>query len=346
MLEERLAELQERLAELEGRSSGNESSGSIHGGDSHSGSSQSNSRSMCMNSILGCEGRTYAFQTLTSQGPLHVFWEDLQAVAVRRLVGGTMRCRLHKSHRHCESPQIQYRLGVHWCETRVETFFQHSEQLGFSLNTTRLITALATPFNSPTYPHKALLNAIFLWGVRVTASHTDENAGPRQSRDQETALLERATNHMQSQLVNENPRRGLQSVQAEVLLATYLFSKGRALEGSYHLNAAVSLATTFGIHRVRARSGHGTSSSSSRQVSAHGTADNVEEGERICTFWRVFELDRLWAIASNSTVILQERESNVKIDTPWPLTMAEYEAVRIIRHSGGYLLTSITGTVP
>ena len=260
----------------------------------------------------------------------HVYSEDRQVAVDRPHDGGTMRCHPRKLHKLCTFCFSLSMLSAHNSSIRIETFFRHGEQLGFVLNTARLITALATPFNSATYPHKALLNAIFLWGVRITASQAEATTGStelRHLRDQEIALFERATKHLQAQLSSDSPRRGLQSIQAEVLLATYLFAKGRGLEGTYHLNAAVSLTTTFGIHRVQSRSGHGSATSTSRRSSAHGSADNVEEGERICTFWRVFQLDRLWAVASNSTAILQEREPSIKIGTPWPLTMAEYEAV-------------------
>ncbi len=40
-------------------------------------------------------------------------------------------------------------------------------------------------------------------------------------------------------------------MQAELLLAIYFFCLGRYLEGRYHANAAVSLAVSCGLHRIK-----------------------------------------------------------------------------------------------
>ena len=154
-------------------------------------------------------------------------------------------------------------------------------------------------------------------------------------QEQEQAIFERTTRHLQAQMQDDNPRRGIQAIQAEVLLASYLFAAGRALEGAYHVSAAVTLATTFGIHRIHSTTGDGSGGSETSLLRRSGLigrrgggVDTVEEGERIRVFWRVYELDKCWAVASGSASILQEKGSTLRIDTPWPLTMADYEAVR------------------
>jgi len=63
--------------------------------------------------------------------------------------------------------------------------------------------------------------------------------------------------------------------------------------------------------------------------------DDIEEGERINGFWTACSLLKNLAVAldppSNSCVVFEGFGMD-NIDTPWPLDMESYEAVRILNH--------------
>lgn len=111
-------------------------------------------------------------------------------------------------------------------------------------------------------------------------------------------------------------QQGVEMVQAEILLATYLYSGNRKLEGQLHANAAVSIAITFGLHRTsppRRRAG-------SRLDEAFGVS------QQISVFWRMFILDRCWSVANGTPPIFRDVNGNV-ITSPWPFDLNEYDDV-------------------
>lgn len=176
------------------------------------------------------------------------------------------------------------------------------------MSTERFAAALSYPFGSADFPHPALLNAAYLWGLRLSRS-------PVATPDVEHAFFARATAHLQSRPPGaQSLRHDLHAVQAEVLLGTYLFVTGAgALETGYHVNSAVSLALGFGMNRISPRA---------------DTADILEEGERINVFWRVFLLDRTWASANGKPAVFPvEGSSAVSITTPWPMDLHGYVQV-------------------
>lgn len=199
----------------------------------------------------------------------------------------------------------------------LEIFWQHEFQIGFSLNKSRIIDAIDFGPSSSVFPHPALLNAMYLWGARFSRNNL------LSSPQIERAFYERATGLLQSELEGQTPQRGLQVVQTEVLLATYLFVFGRNLETEYHVSAAVRLALSYGMHRIVPQT-PGLPASAIRSA----PVDTVEEGERITVFWRVFLLDHAWAIANNKPASIRvDGSSSIVITTPWPLSAAEYEQV-------------------
>ena len=105
------------------------------------------------------------------------------------------------------------------------------------------------------------------------------------------------------------------AIQAEILLAVFLFIVGGgALETNYRISSAVSLALGYGMNRITPRS-----------------PGDPTEGERIAVFWKMFCLDRLWAIAHVQPAIMRLRgDSSVVITTPWPLTLEEYTQVAFL----------------
>ena len=146
---------------------------------------------------------------------------------------------------------------------------------------------------------------MYLWGAHFSPELSSQNA--------ENAILSRAIGLLQTQdIASQSLQRGLQLIQAEVLLATFMFAVGAGtLETDYRVSAAVRLALGFGMNRI-----------------ARGPNGNVYEEERIAIFWRVFCLDRMWAIANGKPANMTLRgSSRTTITTPWPQSSDEYSQV-------------------
>ena len=221
------------------------------------------------------------------------------------------------------------------CSHRIQRFLPNAQQLGFSLNIPRFVASTKVAPGNPVRPHSALLNAVFLWSAHLSQSeHTEVQA---------QALLSRTIAGLTDALGSTEPQKRIQALQAEVLLAQYFFCVGRFLEGKYHANAAVSLALSCGLNRIRsgelpasaqvpvtspsALMGGGILGTTSAFNMAPAR-DMVEEGERINTFWAVFNVDRCWSVATGSpTMLYDDTNLGTQIDTPWPLAMETYEQV-------------------
>ena len=183
------------------------------------------------------------------------------------------------------------------------------------------MAAIAYPPNSPHHPHRALVNCVYLWGLRLSRASNGQIF-----KDQEEAIGGRIDRYLQVQPSNSGSdlEKALQIVQAEVLLATYLFSCGRALEGGYHVNAAVSMATMYGMHCLVPQGG--SSVQGTRTTSTNTTVDQ----ERVRVFWQVFFLDRCWAIANNSPALMRDDgQLRIAIRTPWPTESGSYESSNV-----------------
>jgi hypothetical protein len=125
-----------------------------------------------------------------------------------------------------------------------------------------------------------------------------------------------------------------------VLLATYFFRNGRFLEARYHATGAVSLAISSGMHKIRSSRAGCLATIAvlvKTEVTMLAPRDDIEEGERINGFWTACSLLKNLAVAldppSNSCVVFEGFGMD-NIDTPWPLDMESYEAVRISQLSG------------
>lgn len=204
----------------------------------------------------------------------------------------------------------------------------HVLQTGFSLHTGLFLQGLSAPPSSPLHPHRALVNSVYLWGLRLSRMTSGQALA-----DQERAFFERAAHHLQNQLhqTEEDLNKALQIIQAEVLLTTYLFACGRALEGGYHVNAAVSMATLYGMHSIMPQAAGPANPAA---------VDAVVEGERIRVFWRVFVLDRCWSVANSSPALIRD-DDRASINTPWPLDAEQHGVVCFIVSKAVHGFTNI-----
>lgn len=129
-----------------------------------------------------------------------------------------------------------------------------------------------------------------------------------------------------------HPKRVLHTVQAEVLLAVYLFRNGRFLEAKAHLGSAVSLVLSTQMHRLRSSRrppftlvGITNDAPIFPQYPQH----NTEEGEQINGFWAVYSLHKLlsFALDPSSDVCGALEAPGLQIDTPWPFENHDYRNV-------------------
>ncbi|KAI1796900.1 hypothetical protein LXA43DRAFT_985034 [Ganoderma leucocontextum] len=212
--------------------------------------------------------------------------------------------------------------------TLVNTFVPHSSSLSFFLHLPRFIQAMQLSSGDPRRAQlsPALLNAVFLWGAHVSTSNT--------IRSYEPAFLDRATAALSSAL-RDSHYNVMHLIQAEVLVANYFFSMSRFLEGRYHCSAAVALALSCRLTKVRSLGdgpplhGHAPAAHIEPMRNQHmpPPRDPIEEGERIRGFWYVYALDKSWAVALGSPSHFNGvAQSGTHIDTPWPLEMAQFEA--------------------
>lgn len=163
----------------------------------------------------------------------------------------------------------------------------------------------------------ALLNAVYLWGVRFS--------GNASMVAHEPVYLQRAVQAVSSALVRAPPYNIVYSIQAEVLLSHYFFAANRSLEGRYHSNAAVALSLSCRLNKLRSNN-NTPNPPGVLNVDLAPPADALEEGERINAFWSVFILDKSWSVRAGSPSHFNG-SPGAQVDTPWPLQIEDYAQV-------------------
>ncbi|KAK7046143.1 hypothetical protein VNI00_007146 [Paramarasmius palmivorus] len=209
---------------------------------------------------------------------------------------------------------------------RVDAFLPHACDFGFFLHMDRFRQSALIPLEDPTArlsrPTRGLLSAIHVLGLRLSGT------GPTTPQEEAriAAYLTRAINDVTKMMVTESahPFVVVQNIQAELLLATFLFCHGRLLEGQYHLTTAISLAIGARLHKIRSSRDKATAGS---PFSLAPSDDPVIEGERINAFWMVFTLSNCWdaTVDSSTSLIAVFGDGNMEVDVPWPMCMPEYD---------------------
>lgn len=215
-----------------------------------------------------------------------------------------------------EEPQPTIELA----QSLVDVFFSHCRQSLLGLHMGRLRESFTRPVMEQHHP--VLTNAIFLWACYIS------RPGPLSTH--ESHYLSRALDSLSDALQYQS--RLLDVIQASCLLSVYFLSNGRALEGSYHANAAASLAIQCGLHGAMTnRSSSFETTASISPFKLDPPKDAIEQGERILTFWQVFVLDRCWSVVLHKPVTIPHgSDGYASIIMPWPQDMEEYVAVRSV----------------
>ncbi|KAJ7627933.1 hypothetical protein DFH06DRAFT_725179 [Mycena polygramma] len=215
----------------------------------------------------------------------------------------------------------------------LDYFLPHATQFGFFLHVENFREAALLPldFGDALRPSPALLSTVYLWGAHLSLSQPLISSEP--------AFLKRAQQDISVEVTDNNSMHFLHTIQAQVLLATYMFRNKRFLEAEVHANGAATLALGYQLHKTR----------SARpstppllgvpgvlEVYSNPAQSAVEEGERIRGFWAVACLQSSLHVASRGASVNFSifEASAADVDTPWPLENMDYATGRL---PAGYL---------
>ncbi len=135
-----------------------------------------------------------------------------------------------------------------------------------------------------------------------------------------------------------------QSIQAASLVATYLYSKGRVLEGYYLSCATARFAVGCGLHQIESpfyRSASGSPGAGGTplpglQPLLEPARDATEYGERIHTWWQVWMVDQCASVSTNLPPALYDSsDAYARITTTFPPDMSEFETGSLNSMPGG-----------
>ncbi|KAG7086441.1 hypothetical protein E1B28_002395 [Marasmius oreades] len=222
----------------------------------------------------------------------------------------------------------------------LDIFYAHRHQCWFDGDFSRF-----DPTKSPhlhvqqmhqqvTEPHPALWNSIYLLACYFARSPF--------LVELENNFLTRTLHEITVAL--DNSDRLSDVVQASCLLAVYLFSNSRILEGYCHSFSAARLAVGLGLHQLQHPKSFSSQGASYRSDNSPSTSSNPLPGlitglgpsgaspipipppknsfelrNRISAFWQVFMVDRCWSVANGLPVALPDGEHHRgRIKTPWP----------------------------
>ncbi|KAJ7868681.1 hypothetical protein B0H13DRAFT_2558397 [Mycena leptocephala] len=208
----------------------------------------------------------------------------------------------------------------------LDYFLPHATQFGFFLHVDNFRESALLPldFGNDLRPSPALLSVVYLWGVHLSLSQPLISSEP--------VFLKRAQQDISVEITeSSNPTHLLHTIQAQVLLSTYMFRNKRFLEAEFHANGAATLTLGYQLHKIRSTrpgSPQLLGVPIMHEVFPNPPSSSVEEGERIRGFWAVCCLQSNLNIAlSSSSINFSILESSgANIDTPWPLEIADYAA--------------------
>lgn len=197
-------------------------------------------------------------------------------------------------------------------EKLLDTFIRHSSDLGFFLYMPPFLESMLLPVGHPHGLPNVLIYATCLWCIYLS-----KDAVTQDSERHEEMYLSRATGAITD--VSDTPHSMIHAIQAQVLIATYLFSTNRVNEGNQFVMYAVATVLASGLHKIRSTNGD-------LRSTLPPPRNSTEEGERILAAWTVFILDRSWAANLGQTPQMTFSADHLEdsLDTPWPLDIDSY----------------------
>ncbi|KAI0743678.1 hypothetical protein C8Q80DRAFT_1107019 [Daedaleopsis nitida] len=196
----------------------------------------------------------------------------------------------------------------------LEIFIPHRHQCGLDTHVGRLRDSLSLPPAEQRHP--VLMNAIFLWACYISR--------PGSLSQYEQLYLSRTTAALGDAL--QSTSKAVDIIQACCLLSVYYLSNGRLLEGSHYSAAASTLAIQCRLHQIGSQDTSMALDSWDASFDLPPPKDNIERGERISTFWQVYNLDRCWSVVLRRPATLPDSDHPwASITTPWPQRSEDYE---------------------
>jgi hypothetical protein len=193
----------------------------------------------------------------------------------------------------------------------MDIFAPHRRQLGLEVDIAQIRDSLSLPMLEQ--HHSVLLNAIYLWACFLSR--------PGPLAQSEAHYLKATLNSLNEAL--QQPDKIMDTIQASCLLSLYFYSVGRITEASYHQGAAASLAVRWELYQAPAKK-----LPTGGCFSLDAPKSTVEQGERISTFWMVYNLDRCWSTVMNRVpCIPADKTSTFTVDVPWPQPVEDYQSV-------------------
>ncbi|KZT33944.1 hypothetical protein SISSUDRAFT_363573 [Sistotremastrum suecicum HHB10207 ss-3] len=179
-------------------------------------------------------------------------------------------------------------------------------------------------------PHPSLINAIYLWGTHFCAD--------QEAKTWSDLFMARAIEHTFKGLEAHNQNYVLDMIQATVLVGHFLLISGQKAESSYQIAAAVSLATSFGLHQLAMLSSSSTTGGPSENNSPLRPPRNREEFEnRVEVFWKVFAVDKIWTLIHSGAAHMADGPNPLtRITTPWPGRSGRRHPVSPVRPASEY----------
>ena len=193
----------------------------------------------------------------------------------------------------------------------MEIFSRFAGSAGFFLDPDRFAQSFYAPepFGHHSRPSRALLSAVYLTSVALSRNTT--------LTAHEPIFLSRALHYAAQAPSCTHPSSGKHALQAEILIASYFFSRGHILEGKSHIDTAMLISTVHRAHKIR-------------RISSFEGTEVIEQWERVKGFWLAYFSEKAWSIAgglpSTSPDGLTEE---TRIDTPWPLEPQQFKNVGI-----------------
>ncbi|KAJ7116891.1 hypothetical protein C8R44DRAFT_202191 [Mycena epipterygia] len=168
---------------------------------------------------------------------------------------------------------------------------------------------LPLPFGHLDRPCQSLLSVVYLWGSIISSTVTPASYT-------EELFLRGALQSIWGdvQRCSVHPKLVLETIQAEVMLSLYYLHVAQPVQGRYHSAAAVSLAMSAGLHRLRVPP-EATFHFHLAQSLLPPAVDLREEAERMNAFWAVVIVNNTWVAADGCPSIITY---STAIGTPWP----------------------------
>lgn len=207
-----------------------------------------------------------------------------------------------------------YEVSGELAQALLDIFAPHRHQCGLEIDIGRLRESLTAPVEERR--HDVLYNAIFLWACFVSR--------PDPLCQNEEHYLSLAMDALPSAIMDD--RYIVDVIQASCLMAMYFMCNGRVVESTYHAGAAAAMCVQYGMHAGVFNTKRDWYAHPYDAMSMQLPKDIAKEGERILTFWQVYNMDRCWSLVMRRPSLLSDGPDPLTaIHCPWPQDVSEYE---------------------